>query len=157
MADKKDKRGGARKGSGWKKGDKRNRGRHPPTPEQFMNSLVPAGPRIDHDKSEHVKAERVEPGQGFGEIPPKIDPVEFCLAVINNDRRVLGQLGLIEIPSMDQRLFAARVAIPFTNKRKPVEVVSKHQFSWVDEISAAEQRARQLRKDPNDDPTRTVN
>lgn len=156
MAGKKGKSGGARKGAGWKKGDKRNRGRHGPTPEQFMNMLVPAGPRVDHDRAEHADAEQVKPGEGFGEIPPKIDPVDFCLAVINNDTAVLHSVGLIEIPSLDQRLFAARVAVPFTNKRKPVEVVSKHQFSWVDEISAAEQRTRQLRKDPNDDPSNTT-
>lgn len=119
-----------------------------------MNALIPAGPRVDH--SEHVEAEKVEPGQGFGEIPPRVDPVEFCLAVINEDRTVLTQCGVIEMPSLDQKLFAARVAVKFTNKPKPQETISKHQFSWVDEISEAEHRVRNLRKDKND-PANTIN
>lgn len=152
-ADKK-KRGGRRKGAGRKKGDQDNNGRGGTSPEQFMRMLVPAGPRVDH--TEHVEAEQVPPGQRFGEIPPAVDPVEFCLAVVNGDMALLGRLGVIEQPSLDQRLFASRVAVKFTNKPKPVEVVSKHQFSWVDEISAAEHRVRELRKDRNDDPTSTT-
>lgn len=150
MTDKgeKKKRGGRRPGAGRKKGDPEHTGAAGTTPEQFMRMMVPA---------DHVHAEKVPPGEGFGEVQPKVDPVEFCLAVINNDRRVLTQCGVTEFPTLDQQLFAARVAVKFTNKSKPVEVVSKHQFSWVDEISAAEQRVRDLRKNVNDDPTNSIN
>ncbi len=155
MAGEKGKRGGRKKGAGRKKGDG---GRHGPIDAKaFMNAMVVAGQRQDHDP-EQAEQETVRPGEGFGEINLNpVDPVDFCLAVINNDRTVLNGCGVIEIPSLDQKLFAARVAVKFTNKPKPAEVISKHQFSWVDEISAAEQRVRDLRKNVNDDPTRTVN
>jgi hypothetical protein len=135
--------GGKRKGAGRKKGAPNN-GRGGTSPEEFMKMLVPA--------QERVEAEPVEPGQGFGEIPKPVDPVEFCMAVINGDGPLLTRLGVIELPTLDQRLFAARVAVKYTNQAKPAEVITKHQFSWVDELNAAENRLKELRKSRDDNP-----
>lgn len=147
MTGKKDRRGGRRKGAGRKKGDPSNRGAAPPTPEQFMRSLVPAGPRCDHNE-EAIEAEPVD--ADFTKEQPKVDPVEFCLAIINNDRETLMRCGVIEVPDVSAKLMAAKVAIPYTNKRKPVEVVSKHQFSWADEMNDAERRIREMRMEVAD-------
>lgn len=142
--------GGRRKGSGRKKGDPNNRGRAGKSPQQFMDALVPVGPRVDHDQpeAEAVEAEFVD--ADFTQKKEYIDPVDFCLAVINSDQEVLIKAGVVEFPTLDQKLEASRVAIPYTNKKKPVETVSKHQFSWLDEISEAEQRLRNLRQDDMD-------
>lgn len=91
-----------------------------------------------------------------------VDPVDFCLAVINGDVEVLARCGLDKLPNISARIEAARIAIPYTNKKKPVETVSKHQFSWHDEISEAEQRVANLRRDEDgigdyDSATNTVN
>lgn len=145
------KRGGKRKGAGRKKGDKTNRGRAGKSPDQFMNALIPAGPRVDHDEAEYVEAEIVEPREGKTHQEEYVDPVQFCLAVINNDQEILTRCGVIEIPNIAVKIEAARIAVKYTNKPKPVETISKHQFSWVDEITEAENRLKTLRKDQNDD------
>src|SRR5688572_24664731 len=112
--------GGRRKGAGRKKGDPTNRGRRGKTPGDFMREMVPAGPRIDHER---VEAEPVEPGQGFGEVPQPLDPIEFCLAVINGDMATLMRCGVAEFPTLDQKIQAARFASPYTNKKKPLETI----------------------------------
>lgn len=150
MAGDKGKRGGKRKGSGRKKGDPKNRGRGGASPKDFMNALVVAGPRQDHDeKAEYVEAEFVD--ADFTGKREYVDPVEFCQAVINGDHAVLSKCGVAEIPCLDQKLAAAKIAIKYTNKPKPVETVSKHQFSWVDEINEAEQRVKSMRMDIEND------
>ena len=135
--------GGSREGAGRKKGDRNNRGRAGKTAKQFMTSLVPSGPRIDHD--EHVQAETLD--ADFTYKKEYVDPVQFCLAVMNGDQEVLSKAGVVEIPTLDQKLEASRVAIQYTNKKKPVEIASKHQFSWLDEMSEADQRVQKLRMD----------
>jgi len=144
------------KKAGRKKGDKRNHGRGGKTPQEFMNALVPAGPVVDH--GETLETEKVD--ADFTGKKPYIDPVAFCEAVINNDREVLDMLGVYEHPKLGDRLEAARISVKFTNKPKPVETVSKHQFSWMDTISAAENRVKSLRMghkndDDNTDPNTT--
>jgi hypothetical protein len=149
--------GGPRKGAGRKKGDPSNRGRGGKSPKDFMNALVPISPRVDHDqpKSEHVEAEFVD--VDFTGKMEYIDPVEFCQAIINGDHQILSRCGVVEIPGLDQKLEAARIAVKYTNKPKPVETISKHQFSWMDEISEAEQRIKNLRMGAEHDATDTVN
>lgn len=149
--------GGRRKGSGRKKGDKANNGRAGKSPEQFMGALIPVGPIIDHDENvEYVEAEVMDDNFRKGEY---IDPVDFCLAVINGDTETLAKVGVIEQPCLDQKLEASRIAVQYTNKKKPVETVSKHQFSWLTEISEAEHRVSNLRMDieDNDFAADTVN
>lgn len=138
--------GGKRKGAGRKKGDKNNNGRAGKSPDQFMNALIPAGPHV-----EYVEAEIVEPREGKTQQEEYIDPVQFCLAVINDDRAILARCGVIEVPNIAVKVEAARIAVKYTNKPKPVETISKHQFSWVDEITEAENRLKALRKEHNDD------
>lgn len=153
--------GGRRKGAGRKKGAQGNRGRAGKSPKQFMNALVVSGPRVDHDQpeAEAVEAEFVD--ADFTQKMEYIDPVDFCLAVINGDQEVLLKAGVMQFPDLDQKLEASRIAIQYTNKKKPVETISKHQFSWLDEMSEAEQRLRNLRKDDmdieNDRATDTIN
>lgn len=113
-------------------------GRPKRTPEEYMKQLVPARPRIDHD-DEAEEAEAVD-GEPYNYREDWIDPVEFCQAVINADPEVLSRIGIRKPPSITQRLDAARIAIPYTNKRKPVEINNKHDVSWVDEIREAEER-----------------
>lgn len=147
--------GGRRKGAGRKKGAPGNNGRAGKSPEQFMNALVPVGPRSDE---EPIEPEVVD--ADFTRKKEYIDPVEFCLAVINGDQEILARCGLVEAPDLDQRLEASRIAVRYTNKAKPVENITKHQHSWSDEISEAEQRLRDLRMDEmemNDSATNTVN
>ncbi len=127
---------------GRKKGDKSNRGRGGKTPKQFMNQLVPV-PDVERIEAEAIDAD-------FTLAPWRVDPVDFCLAVINNDQEVLNRIGVIEIPDIDTRLEAARIAAPYTNKKKPVDANIKHQYSWVSEITEAEQRTRSLRMDVNE-------
>jgi hypothetical protein len=137
--------GGRRKGAGRKKGDRNNRGRAGQSPRQFMNALVVAGPRVDHDRpeAEFVEAEAVD--ADFTKKMEYVDPVEFCQAVINSDQEILTKCGVLQIPTLEDKLMAAKVAVPYTNKKKPVETISKHQFSWLDEISEAENRLRTKR------------
>lgn len=122
--------------AGKKKGD--GPGRPRKTPEEFMGDLVPAGPRVDHNEAE--EAEFVDGEYETFTRENWIDPVEFCQAIINADYDVLTKVGIRKPPSITQRLDAARIAIPYTNKRKPVEINNKHEVSWVDEIREAEER-----------------
>lgn len=126
-------------------------------PKKIMNAMVPAGPRIDHDKK-FADAEYIDPIDiDFAKKQEYIDPVDFCLAVINGDQEILSRVGLLEIPDLDQKLEAAKAVLPYTNKRKPAEVISKHQFSWMDEITEAENRVKGMRLDVTDDAPNTVN
>lgn len=136
-----------KKKRGRKKGDPKNkRGAKKTTPEEFMGKmLIAAGPRIDHDET--IEAEPVDASHEFGKRRECIDPIEFCQAVINNNEEILSLCGVREPIGLEDKLAAAKVAAPYTNKKKPVETVSKHQFSWVDEITEAENRTRNLRMD----------
>lgn len=138
-------RGDGKGKRGRRKGDPNNRGQAGKTPEQFMRQLVPLGPRIDH--AEYIEAEPVDGNAEFGKRREYIDPVEFCQAVINNNQEILSLCGVMEPIGLEDKLAAAKIAAPYTNKKKPVETVSKHQFSWVDEITEAENRTRNLRMD----------
>lgn len=141
-------RGGKRDGAGRKKGDPRNkRGSKKTTPEELLARMlpVPAGPRIDHDEAETIEAEPVN--AEFGRKPQYVDPVSFCQALINNDVEVLSMLGIMRPPDLEERLIAAKIAAPYTNKKKPTETVNRFEVSWADEIRAAESRADNLRMD----------
>lgn len=148
------KKGGKRKGSGRKKGDPNNRGKAGKSPDQFMRELIVAGSRVDPQAEE---AEAVE--VNFDEQPKEyVDPVTFCQAVVNGDTNTLSKCGVMEIPTLDQKLDAAKIAVKYTNKAKPVETITKHEHSWIDGITQAEQRVKTLRMDPlNDDAPETVN
>lgn len=153
MAGKKGKNGGRRKGAGRKKGDPNNRGRAGKSPEDFMKSLVPVGPVIDHgEEGETIDAD-------FTVQRDYVDPVTFCQAVINHDPEILLRCGVNpgDITHVD-KLFAAKIAVKYTNKPQPVETITKHQHSWAESISQGEQRVKNLRKDlENDDAPATVN
>lgn len=158
MAAKKNKggTGGKRKGAGRKRGDKDNRGRGGQTPKQFMNALIVAGNRVDHDEAPFIEAEPVD--FDFTKKMEYVDPVEFCQAVINGDAEVLGRCGVVQIPDLDQKLSAAKIAVKFTNAPKPTESTVKHKHSWSDEITAAENRVKNLRRDveSENEPSRTT-
>lgn len=114
-------------------------------PKDILNQLVPAGPRIDHDLPPPPPND--EPRTDYTMGGKYIDPVEFCMALINADPLVLGRLGIFNPPSVTQRIEAARIAIPYTNARKPVEVLSKHEHSWVEEVNKAEDRLSKMREE----------
>lgn len=117
-------------------------------PHEFMNELVPSGPRVDHDEDDGpafiYKEEDIFEARGQW-----LDPVDFCLALINADEAVLKKVGITKPPSISQRLYAASIAIPYTNKRQPQEVNAKVSHSWADAIQKAEDRLDQ-RIDIND-------
>ncbi len=144
--------GGRRKGAGRKKGEAGNKGRAGKSPEQFMNALVPAGPRVDHDRKPEAEPIDAEPVD-FGTPIEPIDPVQFCLAVINGNKFILQSCGVsdgaIEMIKADVgiKIEAARIAAPFTNKKKPVDVDHKHTHSWGAAITEAENRTRTMRMD----------
>jgi hypothetical protein len=142
------KSGGRRKGAGRKKGEKNHRGCAGKSPQDFMNALVPAGPRVNHDEPP-IEPEILD--ADFTAEKHYVDPVEFCLAVINGDNEVLARCGITAFPDMDQKLEASRIAVKYTNKAKPVETITKHEHSWMDGITKAEQRVKTLRMDLEND------
>ena len=154
--------GGKRKGAGRKKGDPTNTGRRGKSPKDLMNAMIVAGPRVDHGKDvpPGVEAEPID-ADFTAQKMHYIDPVQFCQAVINGDTFVLQQCGVLEIPDLDQKLEASRISVQYTNKKKPVETLSKHEHSWVTGITEAEQRVSNLRMDveveDHEDTTTTVN
>jgi hypothetical protein len=157
MAGKKGRSGGPRKGkNGRKKGDPDNNGRGGKTPDQFMKALIPVGPRTDHDQAEAVEGEYID-----ADFTPKkatyIDPVDFCQAVVNGDLEVLKACGVVQIPDLDQKLLASKIAVPYTNKKKPVDHTHKHELSWTDQINEAENRLRTKRMDLENGPEGTIN
>lgn len=119
-----------------KKGVRRHK--HGDTPEAVMKQLCvlppqpPAGGGINVDF-------------GADNAPSNLDPVQFCLAVINGDVETLRRCGVVEVPGLDHKLIAARVSAPYINQQKPRETIVKTAFSWADSITAAEQRAIALR------------
>lgn len=118
----------------------KNRGRGGRNPKEFMNQLVVLPPKTGGGGgSDGINAD-------FGSLPPAyLDPVQFCLAVINGDLETLRACGVVEVPTMEHKLVAARVAAKYTNQAKPIETITKHAFSWQESITAAEQRVQALR------------
>ena len=122
-----------KKRGGKKKGTKDKR------PKDIVNELIPVSVRVDYDEAEQVDAEPLD--ADFTVKKEYIDPVEFCKAVYNGDEEVLNRLGIMKPPTLGQRLDAARVAIPYTNEKKPQQIATqKHVHSWSDEMKEAEER-----------------
>lgn len=132
--DKPKKHGGRRLGAGQKKGGKKV------TPAIMAKALLPATVTI-------------LPAQSGGSYPMKpgyVDPIDFCLAVMNNDVALLKKLGVDmsakKRPNISLRLEAARVAAPYTNRKLPTELHVKDKRGWADTVRAAEARASNMRQ-----------
>lgn len=126
--------------AGRKKGTPKTGGRKKGTKDRTPADLM-------HEMVEHIPASEV--------LPParaKIDPIEFCQAVINGDTETLKNCGVEpDKVALRHKMEAARIAAPYTNKRKPIETVNKHEISYADEIQRAEQRTLLMRKGLSDD------
>lgn len=129
---------GKKKKNGRKKGDPNNRGRAGKSAEQFMGELVPHGHIFSDADPETVTVD-------FTARPVYVDPVSFCQAVINGDNTILTKCGVVEIPTLEDKLEAARIAVKYTNNALPTKSIMTHEFSWGEQVSKAEQRLRELR------------
>jgi len=99
--------------------------------------------------------------QGAGRKPDEIDPravmknlgmqthylspLEFCLAVVNADKQMLGIADDEEI-KLYTRILAANIAAPFMHQKLPAIVEQTVTHSWAEQMEKAEQRASTLRK-----------
>jgi hypothetical protein len=83
-----------------------------------------------------------------------LSPVEFCLAVMNFDidKLVLpkarnGKINAKSIPSIGQRLDAARIASPYVHQKQPQIVDHQVNHSWAEIMAEAEERHNRMRKE----------
>lgn len=128
---------------GGRKNNRRPKGSKDKTPEALMNQLVPAGPRQEYQEPPKDPPPRAD---GFAQARQYIDPVTFCLALVNCDPVVLNSLGIMKPPSVTQMIEAARIVIPYTNKRLPLDINTKHEHSWAEEMTKADERVSSMRK-----------
>ncbi len=127
-------RGGRRPGAGQKKGGKKL------TPAIMAKAMLPS-------------TVTVLPAQSGGSYPMKpgyVDPIDFCLAVMNNDTELLKKLGMDmsvkKRPGPSIRLEAARIAAPYTNRKLPTELHVKDKRGWADTVRGAENRVSTMRQ-----------
>lgn len=125
-----------------KRGAVRRKGAKKKTPVDLMRALV------DPDALAKAAPAIIAGDQHDAINPAYVSPRDFCLAIINNDREVLKRLGLTgKTPSLTQRMEAARIAIPYTDKRMPTDVkVAGGLHSWMAEVQAAETRVVTMRR-----------
>lgn len=86
----------------------------------------------------------------FGIEETWLSPLEFCLAVMNNQFELLeikDQKGLdVKSIPVQTRLEAARIASPYMHQKLPTIVEQTVNHSWAEQVQRAEQRAYDLRK-----------
>ena len=90
------------------------------------------------------------------------DPLEFLMTVMNADIKTLNSMikggdsdEMVYIPSMGQRIEAARHAAPYLHQKLPTVVDQNVTHSWADEMRQAEERLSKMRVKPDDDQCTT--
>lgn len=91
-----------------------------------------------------------------------LSPVEFCLAVMNNDATMIHGRDPVtneplagKDPTIGQRIEAARILAPYMHQKLPELVEQNVTHSWADVMQEAEIRASTMRKphEPGSDST----
>ncbi len=72
-----------------------------------------------------------------------LSPIEFCLALMNND---MALLKLDRDPTVSQRIEAARIASPYMHQKLPSLVEQNVTHSWADIVQEAEGRLNTMRQ-----------
>lgn len=152
----------AAKGNKKNKGGRKKGGKNPHggsdglTPEEFKDKLCPAGPIFTKPGDEPPEAEPID--ADFTKPKDYVDPVTFCLAVINHDTEVMIRCGVIQQPILEDKIMAAKIAAPYVNRKLAPEQPKKSddKTSWSAITTEAENRL-QNRMDINErasDPSR---
>lgn len=88
-----------------------------------------------------------------------LSPVEFCLAVQNNDLNMIygppEEGKQYDIIPLGQRIEAARIAAPYMHQKLPYLVDQNVTVSWADIIAEADEREKVMRKPASNESERS--